>query len=140
MELVDYLNHNKNPDSRTLARMLKASKNVFTVVKLLRNVQPFSSQDFEWLDKNLKKIFSKEVVTKAYRERKKEFGEVFIPAMCMVAQLGFGIRDFRQALIPLVESLNDEDISRNAIGFAQKFDAFFNMSVKVIIVAPACCY
>jgi len=126
MELVDYLNHNKNPDSRTLARMLKASKNVFTVVKLLRNVQPFSSQDFEWLDKNLKKIFSKEVVTKAYRERKKEFGEVFIPAMCMVAQLGFGIRDFRQALIPLVESLNDEDISRNAIGFAQKFDAFFN--------------
>ena len=126
MELVDYLNHNKNPDKQTFARMLTASKNVFAVVKLLRNVPPFSSQDFEWLDGKLNTIFSKEAVTKAYRERKKEFGEVFIPAMCLVAQLSFGIRDFRQALIPLVESLDDEDISRNPIGFAQKFDAFFS--------------
>lgn len=126
LELVDYLNHNKNPDSRTLARMLTASKNVFGVVKLLRNVPPFSSQDFTWLNGNLKKVFSPEAVTKAYHQRKKETGEIFIPAMCLVAQLGFGIRDFRQALIPLVESLNDANIPRNSIGFAQKFDAFFN--------------
>ena len=38
---------------------------------------------------------------------------------------GFGIRDFRKALIPLVESLEDEDISRNPKGFSQKFDSFF---------------
>lgn len=124
--LVDYLNHNKNPDKQTLARMLMASKNVFTVVKLMRNVPPFSSQDFNWLDGKLKKIFSPEAVNKAHRQRKAEYGEVFIPAMCLVAQLGFGIRDFRQALIPLVESLDDEDISRNPIGFARKFDSFFN--------------
>ena len=46
--------------------------------------------------------------------------------MCLVTQLGFGIRDFRQALIPLVESLEDEDISRNPKGFSQKFDSFFS--------------
>ncbi len=126
MKLVDYLNHNKNPDKATFARMLAVSKHVFEVVDLLRSIPPFFSQDFEWLDKNLNKIFSKEAITKAYRERKKEFGEVFIPAMCLVAQLGFGIRDFRQALVPLVESLDDGDISRNSIGFAQKFDTFFN--------------
>ena len=130
LELVDYLNHNKNPDSRTLARMLTASKNVFVVVRRLRNVPPFSSQDFTWLNGKLKKVFSPEAVTKAYHQRKKETGEIFIPAMCLVAQLGFGIRDFRTALIPLVESLNDEDISRNSIGFAQKFDAFFNADVN----------
>jgi hypothetical protein len=53
-------------------------------------------------------------------------GEVFIPALCLVAQLGFGIRDFRQALIPLVESLDDEEVSRNPAGFAQQFDGFFS--------------
>jgi hypothetical protein len=51
---------------------------------------------------------------------------VFIPALCLVAQLGFGIRDFRQALIPLVESLDDEEVSRNPAGFAQQFDGFFS--------------
>lgn len=125
LELVDYLNHNKNPNRQTLAWMLTASKNVFAVVELLRNVPPFSSQDFTWLDGKLKKVFSSEAVIKAYHQRKKETGEIFIPAMCLVAQLGFGIRDFRRVLIPLVESLNDEDISRSAIGFAQKFDSFF---------------
>ena len=29
MQLVDFLNHNKNPDNSTLAMMLTASKNVF---------------------------------------------------------------------------------------------------------------
>ena len=126
MQLVDFLNHNKNPDSSTLAMMLTASKNVFRVVDLLRDVPPFSGQDFTWLDGKLPKIFSQEAVNKAYRQRKKEKGEVFIPALCLVAQLGFGIRDFRQALIPLVESLDDDDVSRNPTGFAKQFDAFFS--------------
>ena len=126
MELVDYLNKHRNPDNKTLSRMMTASKNVFRVVDLLREVPPFASQDFTWLDENLPKVFATEKVTKAYTERKKEQGELFIQAMCLVAQLGFGIRDFRNALIPLVESLEDEDISRNPKGFSQKFDSFFS--------------
>ena len=104
MELVDYLNKHRNPDNKTLSRMMTASKNVFRVVDLLREVPPFAGQDFTWLEENLPKVFAPEKVTKAYTERKKEQGELFIQAMCLVAQLGFGIRDFRQALIPLVES------------------------------------
>ena len=126
MQLVDYLNHNKNPDNSTLARMLTASKNVFRVVDLLRDVPPFSGQDFTWLDGKLPSIFSADAVKKAYRQRKKEMGEVFIHALCLVAQLGFGIRDFRQALIPLVESLDEEEVSRNPAGFAKQFDGFFS--------------
>ena len=126
MQLVDFLNKNKNPDNSTLAMMLTASKNVFRVVDLLRDVPPFSSQDFTWLDGKLPGIFSANAVKKAYRQRKKEMGEVFIHALCLVAQLGFGIRDFRQALIPLVEALDDEDVSRNPAGFAKQFDAFFS--------------
>ena len=126
MQLVDYLNHNKNPDNSTLAMMLTASRNVFRVVDLLRDVPPFSSQDFTWLDGKLPSIFSADAVKKAYRQRKKEMGEVFFPALCLVAQLGFGIRDFRQALIPLVESLDDEEVSRNPAGFATQFDGFFS--------------
>ena len=99
---------------------MTASKNVFRVVDLLREVPPFEGQDFTWLDENLSKVFAPEKVRKAYTERKKEQGEVFIQALCLVAQLGFGIRDFRKALIPLVESLTDEDISRNPKGFSQK--------------------
>ena len=126
MQLVVFLNKNKNPDASTLAMMLTASKNVFRVVDLLRGVPPFSTQDFTWLDGKLPQIFSADAVKKAYRQRKKEMGEVFIPALCLVAQLGFGIRDFRKALIPLVESLDDEDVSRNPTGFAQQFDNFFS--------------
>ena len=126
MQLVDFLNTNRNPASSTLAMMLTASRNVFRVVDLLRDVPPFTGQDFTWLDSKLPGIFSADAVKKAYRQRKAEFGEVFIPALCLVAQLGFGIRDFRQALIPLVESLDDEDISRNPTGFAKQFDAFFS--------------
>ena len=126
MQLVDFLNKNRNSDSSTLAMMLTASKNVFRVVDLLRDVPPFAGQDFTWLDSKLPQIFSTEAVKKAYRQRKAEFGEVFIPALCLVAQLGFGIRDFRQALIPLVEALDDEDVSRNPNGFAKQFDAFFS--------------
>ena len=126
MEVVDYLNKHRNPDNKTLSRMMTASKNIFRVVDLLREVPPFAGQDFTWLDENLPKVFAPERVTKAYTERKKEQGELFIQAMCLVAQLGFGIRDFRQALIPLVESLEDEDVSRNPKGFSQKFDSFFS--------------
>ena len=126
MQLVDFLNKNRNPDSSTLAMMLTASRNVFRVVDLLRDVPPFSGQDFTWLDGKLPKIFSQEAVNKAYRQRKKEKGEVFIPALCLVAQLGFGMWDFRQALIPLVESLDDDAVSRNPTGFAQQFDNFFS--------------
>ena len=107
MQLVDYLNHNKNPDNSTLAMMLTASRNVFRVVDLLRDVPPFAGQDFTWLDGKLPSIFSADAVKKAYRQRKKEMGEVFIPSLCLVAQLGFGIRDFRKVLIPLVEVLDD---------------------------------
>ena len=126
MELVDYLSNNRNPNNKVLGMMLTALKNVFRVVDLLREVPPFADQDFTWLDENLPKVFAPEKVTKAYTERKKEQGELFIQAMCLVAQLGFGIRDFRKALIPLVESLEDEDISRNPKGFSQKFDSFFS--------------
>lgn len=126
MHLVDYLNHNKNPDNSTLAMMLTASRNVFRVVDLLRDVPPFAGQDFTWLDGKLPSIFSADAVKKAYRQRKKEMGEVFIPSLCLVAQLGFGIRDFRKALIPLVEALDDEEVSRNPTGFAQQFDNFFS--------------
>ena len=127
MQLVDFLNKNRNPNSSTLAMMLTASRNVFRVVDLLRNVPPFSGQDFRWLDGKLPGIFSADAVKKAYRQRKAEFGEVFIPALCLVAQLGFGIRDFQQALVPLVESLDDEEVSRNPAGFAKQFDAFFSV-------------
>ena len=130
MQLVDFLNNNRNPDSSTLAMMLTASRNVFRVVELLRDIPPFSSQDFAWLDGKLPGIFSADAVKKAYRQRKTEFGEVFIPALCLIAQLGFGIRDFRQALIPLVESLDDEDVSRNSVGFAKQFDNFFSADNK----------
>lgn len=126
MELVDYLSNNRNPNNKVLGMMLTASKNVFRVVDLLREVPPFAGQNFTWLDENLPKVFAPEKVTKAYTERKKEQGELFIQTMCLVAQLGFGIRDYRQALIPLVESLEDEDISRNPKGFSQKFDSFFS--------------
>ena len=126
MDLVDYLNKHRNPDNKTLGRMMTASKNIFRVVDLLRDVPPFAGQDFTWLDEQLPRIFAPEKVAKAYRERKEAQGDLFIRAMCLVAQLGFGIRDFRKALIPLVESLEDEDISRNPKGFSQKFDSFFS--------------
>ena len=126
MELVDFLNNNRNPNNKVLSMMLTASKNVFRVVDLLREVPPFAGQDFTWLDEKLPNIFSPEKITKVYKERKKENGELFLGTLCLIAQLGFGIRDFRKALLPLVESLEDEDISRNPKGFSQKFDSFFS--------------
>lgn len=130
IKLVDFLNNNRNPNSSTLGMMLTASKNVFRVVDLLRDVPPFCYQDFAWLDAQLPKIFSPEKVRKIHKERKEESGELFLRAMCLVAQLGFGVRDFQQALLPLVESLDDEDVSRNPAGFAQQFDAFFKADAE----------
>ena len=75
MELVDFLNNNRNPNNKVLSMMLTASKNVFRVVDLLREVPPFAGQDFTWLDEKLPNVFSPEKVTKAYKERKKENGE-----------------------------------------------------------------
>ena len=116
--------------SSTLAMMLTASINVFRVVDLLRDVPPFAGQGFTWLDRKLPSIVSADAVKKAHRQRKAEFGEMFIPALYSVAQLGFGIRDFRQAMIPLVEFLDDEDVSRNSVGFAKQFDNFFSADNK----------
>ena len=82
MHLVDYLNHNKNPDNSTLAMMLTASRNVFRVVDLLRDAPPFAGQDFTWLDGKLPGIFSADAVKKAYRQRKKEKGKCsFLPCV-----------------------------------------------------------
>ena len=69
LELVDYLNNNRNPNNKVLGMMLSASKNVFRVVDLLREVQPFSTQDFTWLDENLPKVFSQEIGRASCRER-----------------------------------------------------------------------
>lgn len=53
MELVDFLNNNRNPNNKVLSMMLTASKNVFRVVDLLREVPPVAGQDFSWLDEKL---------------------------------------------------------------------------------------
>ena len=45
MELVDYLNKHRNPDNKTLSRMMMASKNVFRAVDLLQEV-PSRSDTF----------------------------------------------------------------------------------------------
>jgi len=121
MKLVDTMHHGKT----NLPLMLQSAKNVFSAVDLLRNVAPFSYQDFTWLDSVIPKVFSPDATTKAYKEIMKERGELFVRALSLVAQLGFGIRDFRKALIPLIESLDDEDVSRNAAGYAEQFTSFF---------------
>ena len=123
MELLDYLNKHGNPDNKTPSKAMTASKNVLRVMNHLREVSPFAGQDFAWLDEKLFKVFAAERVTKAYTERKKEQGELFVQAMCLVAQQGFGIRDFWQALITLVESPEHEVISRNSKGFSKKCKA-----------------
>ena len=120
MELVNYLNKHRNPDNKTLSKAMTASKNVLRVMNHLREVSPFAGQDFAWLDEKLFKVFAAERVTKEYTERKKEQGELFVQAMCLVAQQGFGIRDFWQALITLVEPPEHEVISRNSKGFSKK--------------------
>jgi hypothetical protein len=121
MKLVDEMHHGKT----SLPLMLQSAKNVFSAVVLLRKVPPFSYQDFTWLDSVLPKVFSKDATMKAHKEIMKESGELFVRALSLVAQLGFGIRDFRQALTPLIESLDDEDVSRNVAGYAEQFTSFF---------------
>lgn len=74
MELVDFLNNNRNPNNKVLSMMLTASKNVFRGVDLLREVPSFAGQDFTWLDEKLPNIFSPEKITKAYKERRDRSG------------------------------------------------------------------
>lgn len=110
-------------------RLLRISrKNVFIVVDLLREVPPFSYHDFTWLDEKLASIFSEKKIAKASRvmHQSDSLGAVFVQALNLVAQLGFGIQEYRRALIPLVESLGEEGVIRNATGYAQQFAKFFD--------------
>lgn len=123
MMFVDGLYHN-NID---LMLMERSRQNVFAVVDLLRDVPPFSYHDFTWLDNKLASIFSEKKVMKASRtiHQSGSPGAVFVQALGLVAQLGFGIQQYRQVLIPLVESLSDDGVIRNSTGYAQQFAKFF---------------
>lgn len=72
-------------------------------------------------------IFSPDATRKAARQMTKPngLGELFVRALSLVAQLGFGIQEYQRALIPLVESLGDDD--RNPEGYAKQFAAFFTL-------------
>lgn len=121
MKFVDGLYH-ANVD---LLLMEQSRKNVFAVVNLLKNVPPFSYQEFDWLEQKLISIFPQEATRKAARKMQKPdgLGALFVQALSLVAQLGFGIQEYQRALIPLVESLGDDD--RNPEGYAKQFAAFF---------------
>ena len=121
MKFVDALYH-ANVD---LLLMEQSRRNVFVVVDLLRTVPPFSYQKFDWLEQKLASIFSPEATRKAARKMQKPdgLGALFVQALSLVAQLGFGIQEYQRALTPLVESLGDDD--RNPEGYAKQFSAFF---------------
>ena len=123
MRFVDALYDNRVD----LLLMEQSRKNVFLVISLLKTVAPFSYQDFAWLDQKLSDIFSAEAMRKASRQMHKSggLGELFVRALSLVAQLGFGIQEYQRALIPLVESLDNEDLTRNAEGYAKQFAQFF---------------
>lgn len=123
MRFVDALYQNQVD----LLLMEQSRKNVFRVVALLKTVPPFSYQDFTWLDQKLADIFSAEAMRKASRQMHKAggLGELFVRALSLVAQLGFGIQEYQRALIPLAESLDDEEMTRNAEGYAKQFSQFF---------------
>ncbi len=91
----------------------------------MKTVPPFSYQEFDWLEQKLAAIFSQEATRKAARKMQKPdgLGALFVKALSLVAQLGFGIQEYQRALIPLVESLGDD--SRNPEGYAKQFAAFF---------------
>lgn len=123
MKFVDALYH----DRVDLLLMEQSRKNVFAVVELLKNVPPFSYQEYEWLDQKLASIFSPEAAKKAARQMKKpnDFCNLFVQSLCLAAQLGFAIQRYQQALIPLVESLDDTELTRDAEGYAKQFAKFF---------------
>lgn len=130
MELTDPMMHfvdNLYAGKVDLLLLEKSRKNVFRVVDLLRDVPPFSYQDFTWLDGKLELIFSQKATQKAARRMHdpKGPGAVFVQALSLVAQLGFGTRQYQQKLIPLVEAIGEADISRDAAGFASVFGKFF---------------
>lgn len=121
MKFVDALYH-ANVD---LLLMEQSRKNVFAVVDLLKTVPPFSYQEFDWLEQKMASIFSPDATRKAARKMQKPdgLGALFVQALSLVAQLGFGIQEYQRALIPLVEALGDDD--RNPEGYAKQFAAFF---------------
>ncbi|MDO5325932.1 MAG: hypothetical protein Q4G00_04325 [Clostridia bacterium] len=75
-------------------------------------------QEYEWLDQKLASIFSLEAARKAARQMRKpnDFCNLFVQSLCLTAQLGFAIQRYQQALIPLVESLDDTELTRDAEG------------------------
>lgn len=123
MKFVDALYHT-NVD---LLLMEQSRKNVFAVVDLLKTVPPFSYQEFDWLEQKLANIFSQEATRKAARKMQKPdgLGALFVQALSLVAQLGFGIQEYQRALIPLVESLDSKELPRDAEGYAKQFAVFF---------------
>ena len=110
-----------------LLLMEKSRKNVFEVVDVLRKVPPFSYQDFTWLDEKLENIFSQKATNKASRKMHdpKGPGVIFVQALSLVAQLGFGTQGFREKLIPFIEDIGEADIRRDAAGFSEVFGKFF---------------
>lgn len=123
MKFVDALHHGKID----LLLMAQSRKNVFVVVELLKTVPPFSYPEHGWLDQKLADIFSPEAARKASRQMTKPngLGELFVRALSLAAQLGFGIQEYQRALIPLVESLDDSNLTRDAEGYAKRFSKFF---------------
>lgn len=123
MKFVDYLHHG----SINLLLMEQSRKNVFAVVDLLKTVPPFSYQEFDWLEQKMASIFSPEATHKAARKMQKPdgLGALFVQALSLVAQLGFGIQEYQRALIPLVESMDGKKLTRDAEGYAKQFAAFF---------------
>lgn len=123
MKFVDALYH-ANVD---LLLTEQSRKNVFSVVNLLKTVPPFSYQEFDWLEQKMTSIFSQEATRKAARKMQKPdgLGALFVQALSLVAQLGFGIQEYQRALIPLVESLDSREMTRDTEGYAKQFAAFF---------------
>ena len=52
-------------------------------------------------------------------------GVIFVQALSLVAQLGFGTQGFREKLIPFIEDIGEADIRRDAAGFSEVFGKFF---------------
>ena len=130
MNLVGFWYSNEKPKASILPLMLTASQNMFRVVDLLRDVPPFCYQDFTWLDGKLQELFAAEKVQKWYKKKDQDAEVLFIWLLCLVSQLGFCIRDFQKSLTPLIQAMDNAEVSRNPAGFAQQFDFFFHSDAE----------